>query len=111
MVCVEKMSLTSDSNPVLWKIIEELRQILSISSIDVYVTPRKSHRILIENTQPISIILSQFLVEALSKSELYFLFARSLFYVCNNQFLVYNSAKKNCYKIFVYCKILFYRFR
>ncbi|HRU52157.1 MAG TPA: tetratricopeptide repeat protein [Planctomycetota bacterium] len=95
-----KDRLTSDSNPVLWKIIEELRQILSISSIDVYVTPRKSHRILIENTQPISIILSQFLVEALSKSELYFLFARSLFYVCNNQFLVYKLSEKELLQYF-----------
>lgn len=95
-----KDRLMENNNPTLWRIINHLLHILSLPAVDIYIIPQKSHRILIENTQPVSIILSQILVDNLDQNELAFLFARCIFYIYQNQFLAYKLDNAALYQYF-----------
>jgi len=83
-----KDRLVGDSLKVLAQI-ESIRKILGIPPIDIYVNPKKTARVFIENTQPASLILSAPFLEKFSDEIMYFLLAKFLFYIAQNQILAF----------------------
>jgi tetratricopeptide (TPR) repeat protein len=73
--------------PQLWQHAERLRKMMKIAELDLYVLPKKAYRIYVENTQPVSMIVGQGVLEA-SDVELQFLLAKHMFYVATRQTLL-----------------------
>lgn len=79
---------TASATPIahtVFQIVEEIRAMLEIGPVDIYLLPKKSAKIVVENTSPASLICSGPLLEALNENEIRFLVAKHLFYVSQNQ--------------------------
>ncbi len=74
-------------NVKIFSQVESIRKILGIPAIDLYINPKKTAQVFIENTQPASLILNMSLLESFSDEEICFLLAKFLFYIAQNQIL------------------------
>lgn len=83
-----KDRLVGDSLKVLSQA-ESIRKILGMQPIDIYVNPKKTARVYIENTQPASLILNAPFLENFSDEIMYFLLAKFMFYIAQNQVLAF----------------------
>ena len=89
----------TDQNKVNYHV-EKIKETLGVAGLDLYINPRKSHRIFIENTQPPSLIISQFLLEALPDLEIRFLLSKYIFYIAQQQVLACKLDAKELARYF-----------
>ena len=76
---------------------EKMKRTFDIE-FDTYITPKKGYNIYLENTQPVSLIITQQFLEALSDLELKFVLAKYIFYIAQKQTLAVKLNKANLKK-------------
>lgn len=94
----DRLTTANATTPIaqtLLQIVEETRLLLGLNPIDVYLLPKKSPKIILENTTPsASLILNAPLLEAFNEHETRFLVAKHLFYIAQNQVAVHKLKLK-----------------
>ncbi len=94
------LTATTHITQTLWQAAEELRAILKIEAIDIYLMPKKSPRVYLENTTPPSLILSGPLLENLNEDDIRFIVAKYMFFLCQNQIFAYKLEPKELHQYF-----------
>ena len=87
----EHLGAESVQRPV-WYHANTVMRVLGINDMQMYINPRPSAQIFLENTTPPSIIISQTLIDSVTEAELKFLLARYLFYISQKQVLAFKLS-------------------
>jgi tetratricopeptide (TPR) repeat protein len=73
----------------VWYYTYNTMQVLGLKDVNMYINPQKSDKVIIENTTPPSIVISQALIEKFAPEELPLLVTKYLFYIAQKQTLAY----------------------
>lgn len=87
----------------VWYYTYKIMQTLGFKELYMYLNPKPTYEIFIENTNPPSLIISQALINQFSEQEMRFLLTRYLFYVWQKQTL---AAKLNAEELKIYFYML-----
>ncbi|MEK7486670.1 MAG: tetratricopeptide repeat protein, partial [Planctomycetota bacterium] len=98
----KKDRLTPETSPLLYKIFSEIKAILKLGEVVVYLTEMKLPQPVLEATAPPTLIVPQHLLTELSLEELYCAIARQLFFVADNQILLSKLSEEQLESYFQY---------
>ena len=95
----EHLGAESVQRPV-WYHANTIMRVLGIKDMHMYINPRQSSQIFLENTTPPSIIISQTLIDSFTEAELKFLLTRYLFYIAQKQVLAFKLSSEEMGRYF-----------
>lgn len=73
----------------VWYYTYNIMQTLGLKELSMYINPQRSDKVVLENTTPPSVLISQSLIDKFAPEELPYLASKYLFYVAQKQTLAY----------------------